>query len=77
MASINRYSYRTEYGLELDGKFTKFRTKALAIKTGKSMYKMDNDVKLIERSVTWLISSQMGASKVIEITDYDRTILIK
>lgn len=77
MASINRYSYRTEYGLELDGKFTKFRTKALAIRTGKFLYKVDNNVKLIERSITWLISSKKGDSKVIEIIDHDRTILIK
>lgn len=65
----------TRYGLIVKGEFIRFRTKALTIETGKQLYEIDKNVKMIEKYTIWALSS--GKSRIIDRQEFDRTILIR
>lgn len=65
----------TSYYLEINGDRIKFRTKKLAIKSGKQAIKISKNVKLIETYILWWLHP--NETKIIDKQEFDRSILIK
>ena len=64
----------TNFYLEINGERIKFRTKKLAVKTGKEALKVSSDVKLIETYVLWWLHPK--ETKIIDKQKFDRTTII-